>query len=200
MVCGFLFFNIIFRVLVVRHWWAFAACDVLQLYAISELLLIDRTKSGHKADYYATIIGSAFRIPKWIDQTFTTFKFVKTQFSVSIVWNQTPTPKNVPCHFRVWLRGTYKNAKYIMVCGFLFCNVIFRVLVVRYWWAFGAVVCDLRVVTDGSHATARSQATKSLRASSSNSHQVWRNSTGLISYKGNYVCCVCKKRLWSWSI
>ena len=98
------------------------------------------------------------------------------------------------------LRGTYKNAKYIMVCGFLFFNVIFRVLVVRYWWAFGAVVCDLWVVTDGSHATARSQATKSLRASSPNSHQVWRNSTGLISYKGNYVCCVCKKRLWSWSI
>ena len=98
------------------------------------------------------------------------------------------------------LRGTYKNAKYIMVCGFLFFNVIFRVLVVRYWWAFGAVVCDLWVVTDGSHATARSQATKSLRASLPNSHQVWRNSTGLISYKGNYVCCVCKKRLWSWSI
>ena len=44
MVCGSLFFNIIFRVLVVRHWWAFGACDFLQLYAILELLLMDRTQ------------------------------------------------------------------------------------------------------------------------------------------------------------
>ena len=36
--------------------------------------------------------------------------------------------------------------------------------------------------------------TKALRASSPNSDQVWRNSTRLISYKGNFVFFVCKKR------
>ena len=34
--------------LVVRHWWAFEACDFLQLYAISELLLMDRIRQ-HEA-------------------------------------------------------------------------------------------------------------------------------------------------------
>ena len=51
MVCGFLSFNVIFRVLVVLHWWAFGAVDFLQLYAISELFLMaghNRTKSGNK--------------------------------------------------------------------------------------------------------------------------------------------------------